>query len=148
VSQNDIALIKLSSPAPISSYIRPICLPSASELQFQNQDGLNLRVSGWGAIDSSGDQSDVLKYADLKSLSLKSCRKYWSDQLDNTMICASEQTSSSCQGDSGGPIQYEKNGRVYLAGVVSFGTVGCRGAPGVYSCVAKNVNWVKQTMNG
>ena len=53
----------------------------------------------------------------------------------------------SCTGDSGGPLiaQTEggRDGAMYLAGVVSFGSNACQGSiPGVYTRVSKFMDWI------
>lgn len=49
------------------------------------------------------------------------------------------------QGDSGGPLTCEKNGTYYVYGIVSWG-LECGKKPGVYTQVAKFLNWIKATI--
>lgn len=46
--ENDIALIRLQRPAPLTHYIRPICLPAAENLRNKTYDGISLSVAGFG----------------------------------------------------------------------------------------------------
>ena len=48
------------------------------------------------------------------------------------------------QGDSGGPLSCNGN---TLAGVTSFGIVGCAGAPGVYTRVSNYLGWINDNLN-
>ena len=52
----------------------------------------------------------------------------------------------SCSGDSGGPlmVQADAESKMYLIGVVSFGTSKCgQGLPGVYTNIQYYVQWIK-----
>lgn len=50
-NDNDIALLRLSSPVTFTDYIRPVCL-AASDSVFNN--GTDSWVTGWGAVDEGG----------------------------------------------------------------------------------------------
>lgn len=51
---NDIALLTLSEPVPFTAQIRPICLPSGSQLY----SGKTATVIGWGSLrESKSDNS-------------------------------------------------------------------------------------------
>lgn len=49
---NDIALLRLSSPVRFTDYIRPVCL-AASGSVFNN--GTDSWVTGWGAVKEGGE---------------------------------------------------------------------------------------------
>lgn len=51
---NDIALLKLSSPVQFTDFIRPVCL-AASGSVFNN--GTDSWVTGWGTIGEGGKSS-------------------------------------------------------------------------------------------
>lgn len=50
---NDIMLIKLSSPAKLNSYVRTVSLPTSC-----GRTGASCLISGWGNTSSSGGQLD------------------------------------------------------------------------------------------
>ena len=52
---NDVAILTLSEPVEFTEQIRPICLPTGSQL-YSNQDAT---VIGWGSLRES--KSNVLK---------------------------------------------------------------------------------------
>ena len=51
-SDNDIALLKLSSPVSFTDYVRPVCL-AASDSVFKN--GTDSWVTGWGRVQEGGE---------------------------------------------------------------------------------------------
>ena len=71
--------------------------------------------------------------------------------LTNNMFCAHSTTGvDTCQGDSGGPFVCKNQaGEWELSGVTSWGR-GCSldGYPGVYTNVAKYVEWIGNVQSG
>ncbi|KAM9314275.1 trypsin-3-like [Pholidichthys leucotaenia] len=138
---NDIMLIKLSSPAILNSYVRTVSLPSSCA-----GAGTNCLISGWGNTLSSGVYfPDTLRCLDAPILSDTSCRNSYPGQITSNMFCAGflEGGKDSCQEDSGGPLVC--NGQ--LQGVVSWGE-GCalKNKPGVYAKVCRYNSWISSTM--
>ncbi|KAL0618348.1 trypsin [Plecturocebus cupreus] len=138
---NDILLIKLSSPAVINARVSTISLPTACAAT-----GSPCLISGWGNTASSGaDYPDVLQCLDAPVLSQANCEASYPGQITNNMFCVGflEGGKDSCQGDSGGPVVC--NGA--LQGVVSWG-YGCaqKNKPGVYTKVCNYVDWIKETI--
>ncbi|XP_015349420.1 cationic trypsin-3 isoform X1 [Marmota marmota marmota] len=138
---NDIMLIKLSSPATINSRVSAVSLPRSCP-----SAGTQCLVSGWGNTLSSGTKyPSLLQCLDAPVLSDTSCRNAYPGKITSNMFCLGflEGGKDSCQGDSGGPVVC--NGE--LQGVVSWG-YGCalKGKPGVYTKVCKYVNWIQQTI--
>lgn len=142
--------------------VRPICLPISDPIRSRNFEGYTPFVAGWGRTQEGGKSANVLQELQIPIISNGECRslyakinKAFSDkQFDESVTCAGvlEGGKDSCQGDSGGPLMLPQRSGVdfyyYQVGVVSYG-IGCARAevPGVYTRVAKFVDWVKQMVN-
>ncbi|CAH2308073.1 transmembrane protease serine 9-like [Pelobates cultripes] len=154
----DISLVKLKTPVTFTSYIMPICLPTAS---FSFTSGMQCWVTGWGTRSYG-----VLKAGTLPSLNTlqkvmtplidyKLCDQMYHigssvsssvPIIQKEMICSGykEGGKDSCQGDSGGPLVCKVNGIWVQAGIVSWG-YGCAlpNRPGVYTLLPTYVSWIK-----
>ncbi|KAA0703292.1 Trypsin-1 [Triplophysa tibetana] len=124
---NDVMLIKLSKPAELNAYVKPVALPKSCA-----PAGTMCLVSGWGNTMSSN--SDKLQCLQIPILSNTDCDNSYPGMITNSMFCAGylEGGKDSCQGDSGGPVVCNNQ----LQGIVSWG-YGCaeRNRPGVYTKV-------------
>lgn len=141
---NDIALMELESPVTLSSVIWPICLPEST---FVFPAGKSVWITGWGATKEGGFGATVLQKAEVRIINETVCSSLMSD-ITSRMMCAGVLTGGvdACQGDSGGPLSsIEANGRLFLAGVVSWGD-GCarRNKPGVYTRVTMYRGWITE----
>ena len=92
--------------------------------------------------------SSVLQEASLPLVTLPVCREALGEAVTDNMLCAGGvRGQDACQGDSGGPLmgEHPDTGRVYLAGVVSWG-VGCarEDLPGVFTRVTQYTDWIRQ----
>ncbi|XP_003420253.1 trypsin-like isoform X1 [Loxodonta africana] len=138
---NDIMLIKLSSPATINSQVSTVSLPTSCAAAHSQ-----CLISGWGNTESSGSNyPDLLQCLNAPILSDSVCRSAYPGKITSNMICLGflEGGKDSCQEDSGGPVVC--NGE--LQGIVSWGN-GCalKGKPGVYTKVYNYVSWIQQTI--
>ncbi|XP_036037169.1 anionic trypsin-2 isoform X1 [Onychomys torridus] len=138
---NDIMLIKLSSPVTLSARVATVALPTSCA-----PAGTRCLISGWGNTLSTGvNNPDLLQCLDAPLLSQATCEASYPGKITNNMVCAGflEGGKDSCQGDSGGPVVC--NGQ--LQGVVSWG-YGCaqKNLPGVYTKVCNYVSWIKDTI--
>ncbi|XP_077334448.1 chymotrypsin A-like isoform X2 [Lithobates pipiens] len=142
---NDIALIKLSSPATLNDRVSPVCLAASSDV-FNG--GERCVTTGWGYTDAATLASpDKLQQMSLPLLTNSQCQRYFGSKIQAPMICAGASGASSCMGDSGGPLVCQRNGAWTLAGVVSFGLGTCSPYfPGVYARVTSLTSWVDQTV--
>ncbi|XP_066274542.1 trypsin-like [Branchiostoma lanceolatum] len=141
---NDIMLIKLSSPVTLNSRVSPASLPSSMVA-----DGTMVTVTGWGNTRASGSNyPDRLQKVDVPVVSRSTCNaaNAYGGEVTAKMFCAGymDGGKDSCQGDSGGPVV--RSGTVY--GVVSWG-YGCaqRNYPGVYAKVNRFTSWINGYIN-
>ncbi|XP_025039501.2 suppressor of tumorigenicity 14 protein homolog isoform X1 [Pelodiscus sinensis] len=141
----DIAVLELQSPVTFTTTVRPICLPDSTH---DFPAGKEIWVTGWGATIEGGPGATILQKAEIRVINQTQCNILLTDQITSRMLCGGVLTggTDACQGDSGGPlVSVEKNNRLFLAGVVSWGD-GCaqRNKPGVYTRVSKLRDWIRQ----
>ncbi|KAK2880775.1 hypothetical protein Q8A67_018043 [Cirrhinus molitorella] len=141
---NDIALVKLSSPVQMTSHVSPICLPSPLT---SIRPGTRCVITGWGATEYAGNPR-FLQEATVPILSQAQCRQFWNRNIiTDAMICAGASGASSCEGDSGGPLMCESSGVWYQVGIVSWGHESCSTArPVVYTRVSYFRKWITDTI--
>lgn len=134
--RNDIALIRLSTPAALNPNVRPVCLPAdpaAAAAELHNVadvrrlgGGASGRVLGWGRtwfndagdLAEAGAPSSVLQNAKLPFVPTAECRETLKSRIrgdgyminDTTQLCAGERGKDSCGGDSGGPLMLMGDG--------------------------------------
>ncbi|KAM8897950.1 trypsin-7-like [Spinachia spinachia] len=141
-NDNDICLLKLSSPMVLSDDIYPVCLASAESTFYT---GVSSWVTGFGDTQppfASG--AEVLQEVNIPIVGNNECRCTFPGLTDN-MMCAGvrEGGKDACQGDSGGPM-VTKNGLNWVqSGIVSFG-IGCGrpNTPGGYVRVSQYQEWI------
>nr|AAI41305.1 Protease, serine, 3 [Mus musculus] len=138
---NDIMLIKLSSPVTLNARVATVTLPSSCA-----PAGTQCLISGWGNTLSFGvSEPDLLQCLDAPLLPQADCEASYPGKITGNMVCAGflEGGKDSCQGDSGGPVVC--NGE--LQGIVSWG-YGCAlpDNPGVYTKVCNYVDWIQDTI--
>uniref|UniRef100_A0A8C6WQ45 Peptidase S1 domain-containing protein n=1 Tax=Neogobius melanostomus TaxID=47308 RepID=A0A8C6WQ45_9GOBI len=143
---NDIALMKMSSPVIYTHYINPICLAGAGST-FHT--GVNAWVSGWGTLES-GAFPDKLQEVSVPIIGDNQCKCYLGLLPNKTIVqdfLCRIHLSLSPQGDSGGPLMVQMYGVWIQAGVVSFG-YGCAGpnSPGVYTEVSEFQGWIESVV--
>ncbi|XP_038615396.1 cationic trypsin-3-like isoform X2 [Tachyglossus aculeatus] len=142
ILDNDIMLIKLSTPATLNNRVASVSLPSSCVTA-----GTTCLISGWGNTLSSGSNyPSLLQCLDAPVLTDTACRNAYPGEITGNMVCLGflEGGKDSCQGDSGGPVVC--NGQ--LQGIVSWG-YGCaqKGRPGVYTKVCNYVSWIRNTIS-
>ncbi|XP_026078956.1 uncharacterized protein LOC113056403 [Carassius auratus] len=144
-NDNDIALLKMSSPVTFTDYIRPVCL-AAHDSVFNS--GTDSWVTGWGNIGEGVPlpSPNVLQEVEVPVVGNRQCNcLYGVGNITDNMICAGllEGGKDSCQGDSGGPMVSRESSVWVQSGIVSFGT-GCARPelPGVYTRVSCYQEWI------
>lgn len=139
----DIALLKLEPAMNYTDFQRPICLPSKGD---RNVVHTECWVTGWGYTKSRDEVQSTLQKAKVPLVSNEECQtRYRKHKITNKVICAGykEGGKDTCKGDSGGPLSCKHNGVWHLVGITSWGE-GCgqKERPGVYTNVAKYVDWI------
>lgn len=147
--ENDIALLRLASPASVGV---PIAWARESDAAAFAA-GTIATVTGWGQTEGEPPGTpafpDELREADVPIQSNADCRaSYGSEFFGDTMVCAGFPSGGrdTCQGDSGGPL-FVWDGSGYLhVGITSWGE-GCAdaGFPGVYTRTASYAGWIAET---
>lgn len=145
---NDIALIKLATPAEFNVNVKPICLP----VDFPETDlaGEGAIVSGWGVTEHGTKSSKLLK-ATIPVRLVQECQsKYqrFAEVTDKQVCAGGADGQDSCGGDSGGPMKYIAfligMPRYIQYGIVSYGPSQCGtpGQPAIYTRVGKYIDWI------
>ncbi|XP_031417423.1 transmembrane protease serine 9-like [Clupea harengus] len=144
-SDNDIAMLRLSSPVQFTNFIRPVCL-AASGSVFKS--GTDSWVTGWGNIGEGVALPfpETLQEVEVPVVGNTKCNSLNGvGTITENMICAGLLAGGkdSCQGDSGGPMVNKQQTVWVQSGVVSFG-FGCARPelPGVYSRVSRYQSWI------
>nr|XP_021548722.1 cationic trypsin isoform X2 [Neomonachus schauinslandi] len=80
---NDIMLIKLSSPATLNSRVSAVSLPKSCAAA-----GTQCLISGWGNLQSVGENyPDLLQCLQAPILSDSTCRNAYPGKISSNMIC-------------------------------------------------------------
>ncbi|XP_075882860.1 suppressor of tumorigenicity 14 protein homolog isoform X2 [Nelusetta ayraudi] len=142
---NDIALMELDANVTLNQNIWPICLPSTT---YEFPAGREAWITGWGAVREGSQRASVLQKAEVRIINSTVCKSLMSDEVTDGMLCAGVLKGGvdACQGDSGGPLSITSpSGRVFLAGVVSWGD-GCarRNKPGIYTRTTRYRDWIRE----
>uniref|UniRef100_A0A8D2D6C4 trypsin n=1 Tax=Sciurus vulgaris TaxID=55149 RepID=A0A8D2D6C4_SCIVU len=132
---NDIMLIKLNSPATISSQASTVSLPRSCP-----SAGTQCLVSGWGNTSddlpfsfllSTVKYPDLLQCLDAPVLSDTACHNSYPRKITSNMFC----------------LGFLEGGKDSCQGVVSWG-FGCslKGKPGDYTKVCNYLDWIQETI--
>ncbi|XP_042339817.1 proproteinase E-like [Plectropomus leopardus] len=146
---NDIAMIKLASPAILSDKVQPSCVPESGEIVPHEYP---CYITGWGRVYSDGPIASKLQQALLPVVGHSVCSSsdWWGGTVKPTMICAGGDIRSGCHGDSGGPLNCKgSDGRWYVQGVTSFvSSLGCNtpNRPTVFTRTSSFTKWISDTM--
>ncbi|XP_058457226.1 brachyurin-like [Malaya genurostris] len=144
--RNDIATIRLSTPAVFNEFVQPIDLPAISDTRrFSGFTGI---ISGFGRTTSDSPVSDVVMYTTNPIMTNANCLSaFHSYSIQPQNICLSGNIGRSvCNGDSGGPLAVRENNRTIQVGVASFiHWNGCgSGYPSGFARVSYFLNWIAE----
>lgn len=136
---NDIALMKLKSPAEFDEGVQKINL-----FDGELEEHSKVTISGFGRVGTGLPTSNQLKFNTMYALRDWSCYASTGIVYEGLVCFNSAVDNGACNGDSGGPAVY--NGQ--LVGVANFVVDGCGSLnPDGYAKVSYFVDWIKDTMN-
>ncbi|KAH8385908.1 hypothetical protein KR200_006279, partial [Drosophila serrata] len=141
---NDIAIIRLETPAKLNDFVVPICLPN-KQLRADELEGLVTEQAGWLAKSSPRMRKNFVTISSIADCHLKySAHKL---SIQSSQLCGFV-SSKECHGNSGGPLMIFKNDAYLLGGLVSFGPVPCPNPdwPDVYTRVASFIDWIHNSL--
>ena len=135
---NDIALLELSSPVTLNTWVQPIGFD-----MDHIPVGQIATASGWGTTTFQGSQPAKLRKAVLPMREASTC-----GFAGDSLLCLGDADGSpgSCHGDSGGPYHHFRGGRWNLAGVSSsLVSPPCASYVG-YTSVFQFIPWIRNTI--
>ncbi|XP_055697456.1 venom serine protease-like [Phlebotomus papatasi] len=145
-NQNDIALIKTTTPIQMNPGVGIACLPFKYNTNTVSQfSGYTVEAAGWGTTEFSGPRPNILQKVQLNVISQPQCQSVLGSAINNNHICTFTTNKDTCQYDSGGGLWWTgpDNGRLYVIGINSFG-VACADnrTPSVATRVTQYLNWI------
>jgi len=152
---DDVAVIQLPEPVPLSDTIRVGCLPGQSQLDDQFEDDL-MTLTGWGiTCDNGCGQPNNMNFAKDRPIMPNDRCKQLFNNVNEGMICIDTDADTEvgenvgvCSGDSGGPLNLQEGpGQYMTVGVASFvSSAGCESEifPHVYSRVTYYMDWISE----
>ncbi|XP_042534085.1 transmembrane protease serine 11G-like [Dipodomys spectabilis] len=147
---DDIAVVRLSTPVFFSEDVHRVCLPEAT---LEVLPKSKVFVTGWGATKVNGPFPNTLRQVEVEIISNDVCNQVnvYGGAVSSGMICAGFLTGKhdACEGDSGGPLVITLDRNIwYLIGIVSWG-IGCgkENKPGLYTRVTHYRDWIKSKTN-
>jgi len=146
---HDFALVEIDGAVDTNECVGFAKLPTSSLTP-----GAKCWITGWGTLQSGGQQPSRLQEAVVTTVSNEECKKAYGNQITDDQLCAQGQSDSgkitdACQGDSGGPLVCEEDGTYTIHGATSWGR-GCAQDkyPGVWSRVYEHLDFVDEHLRG
>jgi len=148
---NDLALVHLPVKVEFTDTIRPVCLPTYSDVG-DAMDHLPAVASGWGKpTDSASSISPELRWVDTDTITNIICALEFPANVNKNIICISGRNGkSTCNGDSGGPLHLVDDAGVHKQiGITSFGSgLGCElGFHAAFTRPASYLEWIETETN-
>jgi len=150
--ENDIAVIHVNQPFNFNQHIQKICLDDGSKKVSTK----SCFASGWGSesYETQDELSQYLKKVQMDQVDRDICQKQLrialkkdTYKLSENFFCAGGNKNDLCIGDNGDPfvcpISGEAN-KYVLSGLSSHGVKCFTETPGVYTNVAKYVDWIRE----
>ncbi|KAG5865338.1 hypothetical protein JTB14_028898 [Gonioctena quinquepunctata] len=136
---NDIAIVKLETPAELDGYTAAVRLVDRAN-KDNTFEGVSARLSGWGQIEYFNGEypPQILGKLDADVISNEECRHTF-NFIDSTQMCTSGSKGGYCTGDQGGPLVIYS----MQVGIISGGDVYCgEQLPTYHTRVGSHLDWI------
>nr|ACJ22643.1 S1 type peptidase [Octopus kaurna] len=142
----DVAVLELSSEAPLSRCISPLSLPNKGDT-YQG----TCTAVGWGQTGTSGIFPDKLQKTKINIIPTSKCQSQASGVTAKQHICVGDNKfkgKNICGGDSGGGLvcRRKSDNKYVVAGIASY-VFDCDKGFGVYANTANFLDYIKAHMN-
>ncbi|XP_012287947.1 trypsin-like [Orussus abietinus] len=136
---NDVALLRVSTPFVFNNKVAPIILA------FSGDDASPYTIatiSGWGTVSANTYEFPTfLQSTNIPIVDQVKCNQLHRGRITENMLCAGPLSGGkdACNGDAGGPLVVKN----FLHGLVSWGA-GCgeKNLPGVYTRITAVRHWI------
>jgi len=150
--ENDVALLKLKTPAKITPEVHTVCLPKKGET-FEGDFGF---ISGYGNKDGL-QKPRFLRQAAGPIWKTDDCEALWGPiyakkdvKFNRNIYCfgmKDKKSYGACYGDSGGPLVVKKPHGFVVVGIAHFAaTPKCKILPSGYYRVEPFLDWIQKTI--
>ncbi|XP_045899464.1 transmembrane protease serine 9-like [Micropterus dolomieu] len=144
---NDICLLKLSSPVTFTAYILPVCLAATGSTFYK---GTLSWSTGWGNVGTGVSPPFPQNLMEVQKpiVGNRECNcNYRVGAITDNVICAGLTAGGKgiCHGDGGGPLVSKQGSRWIQAGIVTFtSSKGCAqpNIPSGYTRVSQYQSWI------
>ena len=152
--ENDLAMLKLNQALKFNRDITPICLPNPDSENFAINENDQLIVAGWGTMNMSTPESDLLREQAVKNIRLDTCLEEFdlfygsASTIDDELCIRNTENQDFCSVDSGGPLMTILESRRHtLVGISSLRKDPCDASvPIIYTPVSLFLDWIRSFM--
>ncbi|XP_078126451.1 tryptase-2-like [Sander vitreus] len=140
--EHDIALLQLKKKVDFKKMAGKVNLPSADDAFGPSSE---CWITGWGNVGVNDPLPGPETLQELKiSIIPNSVCKASYPELTSDMLCAGDMAggNDACEGDYGGPLMCRIKGDFVQVGIMSHGSCGLPGRPGVYTEVSKHLRFI------
>ncbi|TDH03465.1 hypothetical protein EPR50_G00163800 [Perca flavescens] len=139
---HDITLIKLKKKVDFTKMAGKVNLPSADDNFGPSSE---CWITGWGnvGINVPLPGPETLQELKVPIIPNSVCKASY-PELTSDMMCAGDMAGGkdACDGDYGGPLMCRVQGGFVQVGIMSYGSCGLPGRPGVYTQVSKHLRFI------
>ncbi|XP_058053173.1 coagulation factor IX-like [Ahaetulla prasina] len=148
--ENDLALLELSAPLALNTYVTPICIGNRALTEYLLKNGRGT-LSGWWKIHYLQKISNTLQLADIHYVDQAQCLQNNDTQPSPNTFCAGHPTlvRKVYHGNSGAPVATERNNTWFLTGIATCGAECTGDEPyEIFTSIANHIAWIRSVISG